>query len=126
MPSATGCLEMIQKVLPTQFGMYPTISADDALQVWSQGHSNLPLSPVVAKQRAVACFQSGAWFMVAPISTLGLRMDDDVIQVAAGLCLGLLLCRPYACASCKVEVDELGIHKLNSCFSKGCHSRQSP
>ena len=50
--SATGCLEMIQKVLPTHFGMYLTISADAELQVWSQGHNEPPSSPPdAAKQR---------------------------------------------------------------------------
>ena len=134
--------------------MYPTISADAALQVWSQGHSELPPNPPdAAKQRvwdsvkvkasyrfilesasteqykdhllAVACPESGAWLMAAPISALGLRMDDEVIQVAAGLCLGLPLCRPHTRASCKVEVDELDIHGLSCRFSKGCHSRHA-
>ena len=59
--------------------------------------------------------------MAAPISALGLRMDDDVIQVAGGLRLGLPLCRPHTCARCKVEVDELGIHELSCRFSKGRH-----
>ena len=122
--SATGCLEIIPKALPTNFGMYPTISADTALKVWSQGHSEPPPNPPdAAKQRvwdsvkvkasyrsllesasteqgkarllAVACPESGAWLMSAPISALGLRMDDDDIRVAAGLRLGLPLCRPH-------------------------------
>ena len=122
--SATGCLEIIPKALPTNFGMYPTISADAALKVWSQGHSEPPPNPPdAAKQRvwdsvkvkasyrsllesasteqgkarllAVACPESGPWLMAAPISALGLRMDDDEIRVAAGLRLGLPLCRPH-------------------------------
>ena len=142
---------MIQKVLPTHFGMYPTISAYAAIQVWRQGYSEPPLRPPdVAKQKvwdsvkvkasysslleganteqdiacllAVACPESGAWLMAAPISALELRMDDDVIRVAAGLRFGLPLCRPHTYASCKAEVDELGIHGLSFRFSKGRHS----
>ena len=133
--------------------MYPTISADAALQVWSLGHSELPPNPDGAKQRvwdsvkvkasyrsllegasteqdkarllAVACPESGAWLMAAPISALRLKMDDDVIRVAAGLRFGLPLCRPHICASCKVEVDELGIHGLSCRFSKGRYSRHA-
>ena len=134
--------------------MYPTISADAALQVWSLGHSKLPPNPPDgAKQRvwdsvkvkasyrsllegasteqdkagllAVACPESGAWLMAAPISALRLKMDDDVIRVAAGLRFGLPLCRPHTCASCKVEVDELGIHGLSCRFSKGRRSRHA-
>ena len=40
--------------------------------------------------------------MAAPISALGLRMDDDVIRVATGLCLGLPLCRPHV-YMCKLQ-----------------------
>ena len=148
--SAHNCGCVVEYYLYTHFGMYPTISADAALQVWSQGHSEPPPNPPdAAKQRvwdsvkvkasyrsllegasteqdkarllALACPESGAWLMAAPISALGLRMDD-VIQVAAGLRLGLPLCRPHTCASCKVEVDELGIHGLSCHFSKGRHS----
>ena len=78
-----------------------------------------------ARLLAVACPESGPWIMVATISALGLNMDDDVIRVAAGLHLGLPLCRPHTCASCKVEVDELGIHELSCRFSKRRHSRHA-
>ena len=63
--------------------------------------------------------------MAAPICGLGFRMDDDVIRVAAGLRFGLPLCRPHTCASCKAEVEELGIHGLSCHFSKGRRSRHT-
>ena len=41
---------------------------------------------------AAARKESGAWLHVSPMSALGLRMDDEVIQVAMGLRLGATLC----------------------------------
>ena len=73
---------------------------------------------------AVSCPESGAWLHALPIAALGLRMSDDVVRVAAGLRLGVLLCRPHLCASCGADVT-LGTHGLSCRFSKGRHSRHA-
>ena len=52
-------------------------------------------------------------------------MSDDVVRVAAGLQLGVLLCRPHLCASCGADVSTLGTHGLSCRFSKGRHSRHA-
>ena len=49
---------------------------------------------------AVSYPESGAWLHAMPISSVGLRMDDDVIRVAVGLRLGLPLCHPHECHDC--------------------------
>jgi len=54
---------------------------------------------------AVSCPESGAWLHAMPISSVGLRMDDDVIRVAVGLRLGLPLCHPRECHDCGAPVD---------------------
>ena len=46
-----------------------------------------------ARLLASAAKESGAWLNVLPISSLGLRMDDDTVRVAVGLRLGAPLCR---------------------------------
>ena len=74
---------------------------------------------------AVACPESGAWLNALPISALGLRTDDEVIRIAAGLRLGLPLCRSHLCTCCNSNVDELGVHGLCCRFSKGRHSRHA-
>ena len=78
-----------------------------------------------ARLKAVTTSESGAWLQALPISSLGLRMDDETIRVAVGLRLGLPLCRPHMCTSCGAEVDKLGTHGLSCRFSKGRHSRHA-
>ena len=78
-----------------------------------------------AHLRAVAVAESGAWLHALPISSLGLRMDDESIRIAVGLRLSVPLCRPHLCVSCGADVDELGTHGLSCRFSKGRHSRHA-
>ena len=47
----------------------------------------------------VSCAKSGAWLNALPIAPLGLRLSDDVVRVAVGLCLGVPICRPHLCAA---------------------------
>ena len=74
---------------------------------------------------AVSCPESGAWLNALPIAALGLRMSDDVVRVAAGLRLGVPLCRPHLCIGCGEDVNILGTHGLSCRFSKGRHSRHA-
>ena len=53
------------------------------------------------------------------VPSLRLRLDDEVVRIAAGLCLGVPLCRPHVCSQCGGHVDELGIHGLSCKFSAG-------
>ena len=66
--------------------------------------------------------ESGAWFDALPVTSLGLRLDNDVVRVAVDLHLGLPLCRPHQCTHCEAEVNDRGTRGLSCRFSKGCHS----
>ena len=119
---------------------------------WSQDHDESPPSPPISAQQwawdapqieatfnhlwdmahnqrakahllAVACSESGAWMNALPVPSLGLQMDDDVVRIAAGLRLGISICRPHHCASSGSSVDSLGEHSLSCHFSKRCHYR---
>ena len=50
-----------------------------------------------ARLLAVASKESGAWLSALPVSSVGLRMENEVIQVAVGLRLGVPLCEPHEC-----------------------------
>ena len=65
--------------------------------------------------------ESGAWLNALPISSLGLRMDNNTIRVAVGLRLGSSLCRPHTCHHCGTKVGCLATHGLSCRWSEGRH-----
>ena len=73
-----------------------------------------------ARLRASQYATSGAWLEALPISSVGLRLDDEVVRVAVGLRLGLNLCEPHVCL-CGTQVDARGIHGLACRRSAGRH-----
>ena len=81
----------------------------------------------LARARLLASFskESGAWLHALPISTLGLRMDDNTIRVAVGLHLGSILRRPHSCQHCRAKVDHLATHSLSCKKSEGRHNRHA-
>jgi hypothetical protein len=52
---------------------------------------------------------SGDWLLALPITSCGLRMDDEAVRVAIALRLGLSLCVPHLC-QCGAQVDAWGLH----------------
>ena len=78
-----------------------------------------------ARLLAAATTQSGTWLNALPISSLGLKVDDDVVRIATGLCLGVAICHPHKCRSCGADVDSLGTHGLSCCYSSGRYCRHA-
>jgi len=52
---------------------------------------------------------SGDWLLALPISSCGLKLDNEAVRVAVGLRLGLNLCIPHAC-HCGGQADARGLH----------------
>ena len=69
--------------------------------------------------------ESGAWLNAPPVSSLGLRLDNDTITIAVSLRLGVALCRPHPCKQCGSPVDEFALHGLSCVRSQGRHSRHN-
>jgi hypothetical protein len=65
--------------------------------------------------------ESGAWLNAPPVSSLGLRLDDDSITISVGLRLGVPICRPHMCRQCGTHVDKYGLHGLSCRKSQGRH-----
>ena len=61
---------------------------------------------------------SGDWLHALPISSCGLRLDDEAVRVAVGLRLGAKLCEPHQC-SCGAKVGPEGTHGLACRHSAG-------
>ena len=65
-----------------------------------------------ARLLAVSAKHSSDWLHALPISSCGLRMNDEDIRIAVGLRLGISICQPHQCP-CGTAVDSTGIHALS-------------
>ena len=78
-----------------------------------------------ARLLASQCPHSADWLHALPMTSVGLRLDDETIRIAVGLRLGTKLCEPHTCTQCKAQVDSRGLHGLACRSSAGrnsCHS----
>jgi len=67
---------------------------------------------------------SGDWLEALPLSSVGNKMDNATVRIAAGLRLGMLIVRSHVCVCGKtVTVD--GHHGLSCRFGSGHHSRHN-
>ena len=67
---------------------------------------------------------SGDWLEALPLSSVGNKMDNVTVRIAAGLRLGAPIVRPHVCVCGKtVAVD--GHHGLSCRFGSGRHSRHN-
>ena len=152
--STSASKDLVNCILPPRFELNELLYTDDALEAWAMNHNQPPpQGPVSHLQRswdscrvssvadallegaqdelsearllATSVSESGAWLNALPISSLGLRMDDETVRVAVGLRLGTSLCHPHSCYHCGVEVDSLGTHGLSCRRSEGRHHRHS-
>ena len=72
--------------------------------------------------KAAETRHSGDWLQTLPISSCGLRLDDEAIRIAVSLRLGLDICLPHRCR-CGSEVDCFGSHSFICKFAKGKGAR---
>jgi hypothetical protein len=77
-----------------------------------------------ARLKAVFSPHSGDWLNAPPITSVGLRLDDETLRIAVGFRLGSPLCLPHLCP-CGASVDESGVHSLSCRRSAGRHQRHS-
>ena len=148
--SAAASSNLVCQILPDCLAGTLDTAREEALAAWRQGSDVTPPSehashhqrnwdlPKVletsaslleaapniqsrARLLAAANKESGAWLNTLPVSSLGLRMDDDTVRVAVGLHLGIPLCRPHQCSLCGAEVDNLATHGLSCRRNEGHH-----
>ena len=98
---------------------------------WDKPYVTADISVVVAdatdnhhraRLLAVAAPHAGDWLHALPISTCGLRLDDETIRVAVALRLGVNLGQPHPCP-CGAQVDSRGTHGLSCKLSSGRMAR---
>ena len=134
--------------MPQRLQNSPSPAVEDAFVSWQQCHNESPPSgsdsalekawdtPIVtamaealvraapngtvrARLLAFQRKESGEWLQAPPMSSLGLRMDDEVMRVAVGLHLWASLCRPHKPQQCDANVDHLALHGLSCRKSQG-------
>ena len=139
--STAATADLVSAILPTSHKTLPTPFADAALEKWSVGHNATPptgagaaiekcwveskvirvaealqdgASDEVERARLLAARDkdSGAWLQALPITSVGLRMDDDTLRTAVGLRLGTAICAPHNCQLCGAQVSQFGTHGL--------------
>jgi len=98
----------LPEVLPPKqpFWDRPGILVDQTLV-----RSSLTSPPQVASFLAASSPHSGDWLFALPITSCGLRLDDEAVRIAVGLRLGLPLCVPHQCR-CGSQVDACGQHSF--------------
>ena len=77
-----------------------------------------------ARLLAASSAHSGDWLHAIPISSCGLRLNDDAVRVAVGLRLGSNLCDQHVCV-CGAKVDCRGTHGLSCKRSAGRSARHA-
>ena len=55
---------------------------------------------------------SDDWLYATPISSCGLRLNDEAVRIAVGLCFGVDICKPHLWV-CGELVDVRGSHALS-------------
>ena len=66
----------------------------------------------IARLLAASTPHSGDWLHALPLSTCGLRLDNEAVRVAVGLSLGTSICELHQCP-CGKQVDARGTHGLS-------------
>jgi hypothetical protein len=77
-----------------------------------------------ARLLAASAPHSGDWLHALPISSCGLRLDDEAVRVAVGLRLGSNLCDQHVC-QCGALVDCRGTHGLSCKKNTGKTARHA-
>ena len=143
----------IQQLIPGRLTGVSYAPKEDALNLWLQSvDCPPPSSPSDRKQQAwgepqfkatyqtliesagnsVSCArllaanvkESSAWINALPISAVGLRTNDDEIQLATALHLGAPICHPYKCHLCG-HVDQYATNGLSCYCNTGWHFRHA-
>ena len=72
-----------------------------------------------ARLFAASRSESVAWLLALPSPNLGLRIDDETVQMAVGLRFGTPLYQPHKCSHFTLEVDTHSTHSLSCWWSEG-------
>ncbi len=150
--SSNATAVLVNDILPADTSPVTSTLLEEALTVWLSGHNSqspegagamrqkswdeagygVLTSQLLEEVRDGACRarllasaskKSGAWLHALPVTSLGLRLDEDSVRIAVGLRLGVPVCGPHSCHHCGADVDAMGRHGLSCRMSEGRHQR---
>jgi hypothetical protein len=111
-------------VLETYLAKWSSLETDQPLNTkqsfWDrpgiiQARSNVETSLMDAHQKAsflaASSPHTGDWLLALPITSCGLRLDNEAVRIAVTLRLGMNVCVPHTCR-CGSQVDASGFHGL--------------
>jgi hypothetical protein len=98
----------------------------DSVIISNDKNRLLQVADETSKARILATMSphAGDWLLAPPLTSVGLRMDNNTIRVAVALRLGAPVCAPHIC-TCGSAVNALGIHGLSCIYSAGRSLRHS-
>ena len=96
------------------------VAAYHEAMVWSQATTEIDKARLLSASSP----HSGDWLAAPPITSLGLRLSDEEIRIAAAFRLGCRACEPHKCG-CGKLVDARGLHGLACRRSGPRHQRHS-
>ena len=127
-PGSYSELDIYQQSWQANYGDMPTLTSPAKQQTWDKPIVLLELSQLMerhsdtydkARLLAASSKHSSDWLHAIPISSCGLRLDDEVVRIAVGLCLGINICEPHVLI-CGSVVDVRGSHALSCKHTSGC------
>ena len=74
--------------------------------------------------KAMVSPHAGDWLQAPLLTAVGLRLSDEAIRVATGICIGTNICQPCTCI-CGAAVDATVLHSLARLKSTSRHIRHS-
>ena len=109
-PDSNTVLDIYQQSRRANYGDMPTLTSPAKQQTWNKPIVQLELSQLMerhtdtydkARLLGASSKYSGDWLHAIPISSCGLRLDNEVVRIAVGLRLGINICEPhmYICGS---------------------------
>lgn len=115
-----------QTMRPDNEAAYKQSSWDKPLlQKAADELSNIQTDPYhQARFKAAAAPHAGDWLFALPVTSCGLRLDDEAVRIAVGLRLGTRICEPHACP-CGSRVKADGAHGLSCGLGPGRIARHA-
>jgi hypothetical protein len=120
-PSSYSDLDFYLQSWHAKYGDIPTAASPAKQQTWDKPIVQLELSQLLerhidvydkARLLAATSKHSGDWLHAIPISSCGLRLDNEAVRMAVCFRLGIDICEPHPCV-CGHLVDTRGSHALS-------------